>query len=527
MLEINDEVLEWEILQKTITVDKIAPNINIHRKTVSIIVNRNDSYQIEAILTAIIEVPVRERSDYEYLNRLYMNPLGSPKELFTIEGSDQFGSKIELRNCYIIEHSSTDSESDSETIVTLKIRVQEILIDQNIESKLSWLSEWYINGPVDVDFPGETVRYRDEKSDKTSRKRVTVDISYDEALKNIGKTQGNLDFAIIDSESAKFIIAKVPSNFGPSWSKSMCIEYRKDFGPIPDLEQREAISEIVSFVLGTQLLSVGFTEYDSEGRISKSVAKSVWGGTYSRFISEDVQASPFDLGRKEFIRNPKKIEKILVDLIPKYLNLRKKLNLKHALWRYWISKSMPLGTNLPVLSSGLEIIMKSWFNSENSQSKAFYISKKEFNKILRENSKDIEKKLDDIIENKIKSLELEEIKLRKKQEYIELKNQVVNKIRSSNQMSITKKYQVFFKEIGLRTGDMEEKVLKSRNSMAHPDEGSLEEVEKMKMCTRTYQTLFHRIFLKILRYKGNYVDRSIIGFPAKHIDEPLGEKRIH
>jgi len=176
MLEINDEVLEWEILQKTITVDKIAPNINIHRKTVSIIVNRNDSYQIEAILTAIIEVPVRERSDYEYLNRLYMNPLGSPKELFTIEGSDQFGSKIELRNCYIIEHSSTDSESDSETIVTLKIRVQEILIDQNIESKLSWLSEWYINGPVDVDFPGETVRYRDEKSDKTSRKRVTVDI---------------------------------------------------------------------------------------------------------------------------------------------------------------------------------------------------------------------------------------------------------------------------------------------------------------------------------------------------------------
>jgi len=32
------------------------------------------------------------------------------------------------------------------------------------------------------------------------------------------------------------------------------------------------------------------------------------------------------------------------------LNLREKLNLKHALWRYWISKTMPVGTNLPVLS---------------------------------------------------------------------------------------------------------------------------------------------------------------------------------
>jgi hypothetical protein len=49
----------------------------------------------------------------------------------------------------------------------------------------------------------------------------------------------------------------------------------------------------------------------------------------------------------------------------------------------------------------------------------------------------------------------------------------------------------------------------------------------MITCTRAYQTLFHRVFLKILRYEENYVDRSIIGFPEKHIDVPLGEKRIY
>ena len=149
-----------------------------------------------------------------------------------------------------------------------------------------------------------------------------------------------------------------------------------------NFEQRKAISKIVSFVLGTQLLGVGFTEYDYEGRILKVVAKSAWGGTYSRYISEDVQASPFDLGIKKFIKNPEEIEEILIDFIPKHLTLRKKMNLKHSLWRYWISKSMPLGTNLPVLSSGLEIIMKSWFGRGNSQSKALSYHKKSLTKFL-------------------------------------------------------------------------------------------------------------------------------------------------
>lgn len=530
MLEINNEDLEWEILKKTVVIEKITPNVNIPKKSLSIVVNRNDSYQIEANLTGIQKV-LGDRSDVEYLVRFHGDSPGSSLKPFTIEGNDQFGSKIKLKNCYITNHSSTGGVSDPEVIVTLNIKAQEIEFDKNSDSEVSYLSEWYINGPVKLNFPRNTIRYRDDESDKTLRKRATIDISDEDAnklyLEKFGNSEMSSDFALIDLGSLKFIIAKVPSNFGPNWSKSMCIEYRKDFGPIPDIDQREAISEIVSFVLGTQLLNVGFTEYDSKGSISKSVAKSAWGGTYSRFISEDVQASPLDLGRKEFFRNKKKIEEILVDLTPKYLNLRKKLNLKHALWRYWISKSMPLGTNLPVLSGGLEIIMKSWFNSENSQSKAFYISKKEFKKIFRENCKDIEKKLDEFIEEKIKSLELEEEKLRKKQEYIELKNQVVDKIRHSNEMSITKKYQVFFKEIGLRTGDREEKVLKSRHSMAHPDEVNLEEIEKMVICSRAYQTLFHRVLLKVLKWEENYVDRSMIGFPEKHIDVPLGEKRIY
>jgi hypothetical protein len=186
---------------------------------------------------------------------------------------------------------------------------------------------------------------------------------------------------------------------------------------------------------------------------------------------------------------------------------------------------MPIGTNLPVLSGALEIIMKSWFKSENSKSKALYVPQKEFDKLLEGKLKNIEKELDEFIENKIGGLEPEERKLRKMQEDIELKKPIIDAIGRSNQMSLTKKYPAFFKEIGLIIGDKEEKVLKCRHSMAHPEKVSYEELEKMRKCTLAYETLFNRVFLKILGYRGNYVDRSKwtqIGYLEKDIDMPLG-----
>jgi hypothetical protein len=56
VLEINNEDLEWEILQKTMTIEKMIPNINIPPKSVSIVVNRNDFYQINANLTEVVNL---------------------------------------------------------------------------------------------------------------------------------------------------------------------------------------------------------------------------------------------------------------------------------------------------------------------------------------------------------------------------------------------------------------------------------------------------------------------------------------
>jgi len=527
----SNKSIEWESLQEPIIIEKIIPSDYIPPNSEKIIVNRTDSYQITATLTSVQEnVPFEK--NVEYAKRFYVRSPGSLIKPFNIEGEDQNGSKVELRNCFVTNMSSHVERDSYKKLVTLNILVDEIIIEKNNDSEVSFLSEWYLNGPNGVLFPRYTLRLSEKESNKVSIGRVTVDITEPESIElsvnsyeNSQVSTSSRDFALVTLDDIKFILAIVPNNYGPNWSKNICIEYRKEFGSIPDDEKREAISEIVGFVLGVQLLNVGFTEYNHDGQMLVSLARSSWGRAYSRFICENTQTPPFSLTVRDLINGEEKIEELLCSLVPKYLDLRDKLNLKEALWRYWISRNMPIGTNLPVLSSALEIIMTSWFESENSKSRAFYMEQKEFNKLIEEGLKNIEEKLDEYIENKIKSLESETKESLEVQEIKGLKNTIVGKIRNSNQMSVTKKYLAFFKEIGLVTGSIEGRAITTRHSMAHGDKVDREEFEKMRRCTYAYQTLFHRVLLKVLGYEGNYVDRSVIGFPEKHIDLPLGKNK--
>lgn len=527
MLKINKSDLEWEVLQEPLIIEEIIPNECIPRNSIRIVVDRTDSYQMQAILTAIEERgPLMAKTNIKCYTRFYETSPGENIEPFDIEGRDQCGSKIELKECYITNINSQENNSEnSKKVVTFDIIVCEINIDKNSSYDASCLSEWYLNGPnKEVFFPRETLRLQKD-SYKIERERVSVDITDDKAIElsiqNIESSKMGHDFALITLEDIKFIIARVPTHFDPKWSRNICIEYRKEFGLIPDREKREAISEIVSFVLGTQLLNVGFTEYDNEGQKLAYFAKPSWGGSYSRSACENVPLSPFNLGINRIIINKGKIEELLCDLVPKYLSKRDKLGLKEALWRYWISRDTPLGTNLPVLSSALELVMNKWFKSENSKSNGFWIPNEDFEDMIKESLTVAEKKIDEYIENKIKSLGPENSDSLKVQEIKELKKPIMNSICHSNGMSISKQYLIFFKEIGLESGLIEDKTIKARHAMAHGNRMDIKELDKMRRCTLAYQTLFHRVFLKVLDYNGNHIDRSVIGFPEKNINLPL------
>jgi len=107
VLEINNSDLEWEVLQEQLIIEEIIPNECIPKNTVRIVVDRNDSYQIRAVLTAIEECgPLAEKTNTRCYTRLYETSPGEQIKPFDIEGRDQYGSKVELGQCYVTSVST-------------------------------------------------------------------------------------------------------------------------------------------------------------------------------------------------------------------------------------------------------------------------------------------------------------------------------------------------------------------------------------------------------------------------------------
>lgn len=110
MLETNNNSLEWEVLQEPLIIEEITPNEWIPKNSISIEVNRTDSYQIRAVLTAIEENGPLVGRGTECYKRFYKTSPGSRIETFNLKGKDQYGSNVELKNCYITKIGSREKK---------------------------------------------------------------------------------------------------------------------------------------------------------------------------------------------------------------------------------------------------------------------------------------------------------------------------------------------------------------------------------------------------------------------------------
>lgn len=67
--------------------------------------------------------------------------------------------------------------------------------------------------------------------------------------------------------------------------------------------------------------------------------------------------------------------------------------------------------------------------------------------------------------------------------------------------------------------------MKARNSVAHNAITGVsdEEARKLIKFTRSYQSLLHRIILRVLGYNDYYTDYFMDGFPSKSLAIPIGK----
>jgi hypothetical protein len=475
---------EWELLTSPIIINEVKATEEIDAMIGKIEISRDSSYKIKAMLEGTVKglSNIRKKSGLP----------GEKVEVFTIEGTKHHGLiQYKLERCYLGDVHLTHNIFEKETKFKgelLTFQVNEIYSSNEVET----LFDWYLNGPKSsFVFPRVTSR-----CEETMVKKVRLSVDDDNGKFNkFNSESSNLDFAFIDSGDYKFIISSVPPHYLPNWSKKIGIEYRKEWG-IPNGEVRQAIGEFISFILGRQLLLVGTTKLDGDGNIVKRNAISPWGDNVVAVCQKE-DNNPISFADE----NWGMIEQVVNQLLPNYLKLRDTLNLSSSLWRYWISRNMPIGTNLPVLSSAIEGLAKNWFKSKMSKTKGVYVDSKIFTELVGQEIESMSEKL----------------------AKIEHGEKIMNKIKFAYNMGANDRISFFFDEINLSIGEAEKEALKARNAMAHGDSSSHNDIYKLVKLTRVYETLFHRIILKLLGYEGHYIDRGTLGFPDRHIDEPSGE----
>lgn len=479
--------LEWEFLHQEHRIKNPSIPKSLPGTPRLLEVRRNDQYLLEATITGPLG-----KSDITK----EQTPPGGFVQPFEIKGVER-DETYELTGCIIRNSHSKVTTSEISTMVgrfQADLYVQKIRrIRAQPQSSLSWLTEWYLNGVHKHHlFPRSTTRLR--TTEYIREREVYKEQEHHFEAENF--RSDSTDYAYIRCPDFGFIVHGVPEGLGPAWSKSIGIEYREEFGRIPVPSEREAISEIVGFIMGKHLLNVGYSVFDESGTRLELCAMQPWGDN----VVSLCQAPAFPPIKFPLYTNL--FETALQDLVPKYLEAREDLNFDEALMRYWIGNALPTGTDIPIIASGVEILANAWFKSERSKSKGTYLPEEEFSALMEEELASIANRLGDN----------------------SYKDRLLGKIRGANNRGSGERVELFFQELGLNICTLEKRAIKARNKMIHSrvtatGQGQCEDLIRLSFA---YRTLFHRVVMKILGYSGKYLDYATEGLPERAVEEAVG-----
>jgi hypothetical protein len=482
---LNNEMLfpelEWEFIPEPLIITKVDENERLPKGQKRITITRDIDYNLHG------ELEFWEDSDYGVSYFSNKIPAGTFIKYFEITGSNHSGSRhYTLENCSVSNVGMVIGESAP---MKANLFLSELKIKSNPEQDIAHLSEWCLNGPFTPVFSRNTVR---KISKSYSKERFEArDMKLESIMRTDAPTSYAMDHLLINTPYYKFVVAKVPEQLGPNWSSNIGIEYRTSWGKIPNSAEREEIIELLSFVFGRQLLPIGYTAYDKEENVVESYARDPWGYSAKPYCAkEDFPPVPIDIWHKDSAKNA------IENLLPMYIQKCEVLNLKEALWNYWISRQMPLGVNCAILGASIEFIMRGWFNKKSKNN--VYLEKNNFENLLSDEIKSIE--------NKLKGMPNGE--------------KIIGNIHRSNEAGIMKRYALFFKEIGIDVSDSDQAAIEERNVSVHA-KALFEETDSQQLAihARTFEVLFNKTVLKLLGYSGNFIGYTAKGWPERPLNQ--------
>ena len=263
---------------------------------------------------------------------------------------------------------------------------------------------------------------------------------------------------------------------------------------MPTPKTRRAIAEFISFMFGIQLLGIGSTLFNKDLKFINSFCYSPWGNN----VISNCSSKPFP--PIDFYQNS---EQILSKLLSNYLLYREKLDLEDVLWKLWIGRVQSLGTNLPILASGIDTLAVNYIKEKSIIKKYSKTEKKKYRSSIKEDLENLTKKIKDY----------------------QFGQFIINKINNPFNFGGGEKIKLFLDEISFEFDDesIETKALIARNRMAHGSMSNISQTELIEYLklTNAYITIYNRILLKVLDYDGYYIDYYNADNPRLKLNENI------
>jgi len=506
-------LLQWEGLQTPRRIIRLEHAASLLTGSSAATISRDDSYSLHCEVEGFSGEPFAPSIEFQ----------GKRTGPFTFSGHSN-GYTVSLSNCYLTRfESKLDSDSGLYKNNSFRLAVDTYRVEQAAPGKWKETAhiDWFLNGPHDFIFPQKTHHQRDLGYLRSIDGHPEFTLAAGTSLPS-----GCVDCAVVRLPAFAFVLRAVPNEFGPSWSRNIAIEYSTKLSPIPDADTREAVAEVVSFVLGRRLMDVGdtsLTTYDhgyymqkwepavrgfvpAEIKTDFAFGLRSWNprGINVRALCSQMDFPPIRIDQQDRA-NSQSIEGVLARLIPVYLECRKPLALDDALWRYWTFQELPLGINLPMLVTGIEILAAAWFASPSSASHGNFTPKRQFIAMLQEDFNRIRAKLG-------RAAELEPT-------MAHLQNQgtldrLMQRMEDSFQMGSTAKTRAFFRELDVTPTIRQLESLKGRHAQIH-SQGAPKKPRELWSLSENLRALFYKTMLRLLGYSGAYLDWSERKPPVK------------
>lgn len=477
---------EWEFSNFPIKIDQLKfekTNWGFIEETVAIEVWRDEHFQLCGKISGIVE-DFKKMDDIHFVNK------GNIVKGQKIIGFDSLGNVIELKETYITTfHTNSLQRTKSGCLTEGELMIdflQVCFLDSSEQKKKFTRLDWFVCNKIDAYFWEVTFR-------KANQKKVRVGLDkYDDTIENYVGSSSSKDYTTVKLPDIEFVIAKVPKELLPNQSYGLCIEFRDNLEKVSD-ELIQGITYFISFLLGSKINHIGYSVVDDENLIEANLnnigkRKNTYSMPPIRFNNK------YEWGDVSWLLN---------QFLYKYLELRNQLPVDDALSRYWIARNTPIGANLPILASALEMIAESYSKINPTQFENEYLKQNEYLFLIEPEISKLKLKLSSLAGGDV----------------------ILNKILGAFRKGPNEKMKAFFSAIDIEIGKAEKEALVLRNKMAHAarDYSDEKRVFEDLVFTRTYEVLFHRIILKLLGYNEYYIDYSLNGCPLKHIDMSAGE----